>query len=233
MSRKRSDKDFAEEIQMHIAQETSGSSKTKGCTSRRPQPGRDDHSVMSRKHWNGFMKDDGSHGWSMFDETSPTACGDLRQNPGFGAAAIVMLASRHWCDDCHVQRVKSVVLNPLPYANADRLVRIVHNIGGIEQPYFNDGIIATYAEHAQAFESFGVWSPSGQGVTVTGNGDPEEVRALAVSRGLLTTLGVQPEIGRWFSSRDDSPGSTNTVMIGNGYWRQSTAATEASWGGAS
>jgi predicted permease len=116
--------------------------------------------------------------------------------------------------------LKSVVLNPLPYANADGLVRIVHNIGGIEQPYFNDGIIATYADHAQAFESFGVWIPSSQGVTVTGNGDPEEVRALAVSRGLLTTLGVQPEIGRWFSSQDDSPGSTDTVMIGNGYWRQ-------------
>ena len=57
-------------------------------------------------------------------------------------------------------------------------------------------------------------------MTVTGNGDPEEVQALLVSRGLLTTLGTQPEMGRWFSSQDDSPGSANTVMLGNHYWRQ-------------
>jgi predicted permease len=55
---------------------------------------------------------------------------------------------------------------------------------------------------------------------VTGQGDPEELRTLMASRGVLTTLGVQPEIGRWFSTADDTPGAPNTVMLGHGYWQR-------------
>jgi predicted permease len=114
--------------------------------------------------------------------------------------------------------VKAVVISPLPYPDAERLVQIVHNIGGIDQPYFNDAIYLTYAETGEAFESVGVWSPDGQGVTVTGQGEPEEVRALAASRSFFTTLGVQPRTGRWFSAEEDAPGSPLTLMLGEGYW---------------
>ena len=217
---KRSDKDFAAEIQIHIAQETKRLVEDEGldvdeatARSRRSfgnvAQAQERFYERRRIAWVEHVRRDAAHGLR-----------GLRRNPGFGAAAVVMLAVGIGATTAMFSVLKSVLLSPLPYANADRLVRVVHNIGGIEQPYFNDGIIATYTEHSQAFESFGVWVPSGQGVTVTGNGDPEEVRALAVSRGLLTTLGVQPEIGRWFASQDDSPGSTDTVMIGNGYWRQ-------------
>jgi predicted permease len=116
--------------------------------------------------------------------------------------------------------VKRVVIAPLPYPDSGALVRIVHNIGGIEQAYFNDAIITTYIENARAFESLGVWSPSGAGVTITGDGEPEEVRALTASRGFFTTLAVQPQIGRSFSSEEDAPGSADTAMIGAGYWKQ-------------
>src|SRR5687767_963980 len=218
--RKRSDKDFAEEIQTHIAQETKRLVEDEGlhvaeAAARSRRSFGNVTQAQERFHegrriaWVEHIRRDVVHGLR-----------GLHRNPGFGAAAVVMLAVGIGAATAMFSVLKSVLLNPLPYANADRLVRIVHNIGGIEQPYFNDGIVLTYAAHAQAFESFGVWIPSGQGVTVTGNGDPEDVQALAVSRGLLTTLGVQPEIGRWFSSQDDSPGSTDTVIIGNGYWRQ-------------
>jgi predicted permease len=114
--------------------------------------------------------------------------------------------------------VKDVLIDPLPYADSDRLVRIVHDIGGIEQSYFNDAIIMTYDRHAQAFESVGAWVPSAAGVTITGDGEPEEVRALTASRGFFTTLGVQPPMGRWFSAEDDTPGAANVAMLGAGYW---------------
>jgi putative ABC transport system permease protein len=147
----------------------------------------------------------------------------LRTQPGFAAAAIVMLALGIGATTAIFSVVKGVLIDPLPYANSDALVRIVHNIGGIEQSYFNDAIITTYIENTRAFESFGVWSPSATGVTITGNGAPEEVRALTASRGFFTTLGVQPQIGRWFSAEDDAPGSANTAMIGRGYWQQKYA----------
>jgi hypothetical protein len=144
----------------------------------------------------------------------------LRAQPGFAAAAIVMLALGIGATTAIFSVVKNVLIDPLPYPNAGAVVKIVHNIGGIDQPYFNDAIVVTYMQHTRAFESFGVWTPSAGGVTVTGQGEPEEVLALTATRGLLTTLGVQPELGRWFSSEEDAPGAIDTAMIGGGYWRR-------------
>ena len=159
------------------------------------------------------------HGWALGQDLRH-AIRVMRAQPGFAAAAIVMLALGIGSTIAIFSVIKAVLINPLPYPNADALVRIAHNIGGIDQDYFNDAIFLTYAEHAQAFESVGVWSPEGAGVTITGQGEPEEVRALSASRSLFTTLGVQPEVGRWFSVEEGSPGSANTVMLASGYWRR-------------
>jgi len=57
-------------------------------------------------------------------------------------------------------------------------------------------------------------------VNITGTGDPEQVDALNVTGGVLPILGVQPILGRWFSRKDDSPGSPKTVMLSYGYWQR-------------
>ena len=144
----------------------------------------------------------------------------IRAQPGFAAAAILMLGLGIGATTAIFSVVKAVLIDPLPYPNADRLLHIVHNIGGIDQPYFNDGIFLTYRESSEAFESVGAWSPESTAVTITGSGEPEEARALSASRGLLVTLGVQPAIGRWFTAEEDTPGSPNAAMIGAGYWRR-------------
>ncbi len=143
----------------------------------------------------------------------------LRNQRGFAAAAVVTLALGIGATTAIFSVVKGVLINPLPYPNPDALVRIVHSIGGIDQPYFNDAIYATYADNTQTLQDVGVWSP-GETATVTGEGDPEEVRTLTASKGVLTTLGVRPEIGRWFSTADDTPGALNIVMLSNAYWQR-------------
>jgi putative ABC transport system permease protein len=115
--------------------------------------------------------------------------------------------------------VNGVLIKPLPYPESDALVRIVHSIGGIDQPYFSDAIYLAYVDAAQAFEDLGVWSP-GETATITGSGEPEEIRALTASQDLLTTLGVRPEIGRWFSTAEDTPGARDTVILSSAYWRR-------------
>jgi predicted permease len=122
--------------------------------------------------------------------------------------------------------VNSVLINPLPYPNSDALVRVVHSIGGIEQPYFSDAFYVSYADHSQAFQDVGVWIPEAT-ATVTGRGAPEEVRTLPATRSVLTTLGVQPEIGRWLSSAEDAPGAPNTVLLGYGYWQRAFGGDRA------
>ena len=148
----------------------------------------------------------------------------MRARPGVAAAAVVMLALGIGATTAIATIVKRVLIDPLPYPGADRIVKIAHNIGGIDQAYFNDAITLTYERNAQAFESVGVWSPEGTGVTITGEGDPEEVRALTASRGLFTTLGVRPHLGRSFSVEDDTPGAPGTVMLADGYWRRKFGA---------
>jgi predicted permease len=142
-----------------------------------------------------------------------------RKQPGFSAVAVVMLALGIGATTAMFSVVNAVLINPLPYPDSDALVRIVHSIGGIQQAYFDDGIALAYADAKQAFEDVGVWSPEST-ATVTGQGEPEQVRSLTASRGLLTTLAVPPEIGRWFSTAEDAPGSPATVMLSHGYWQR-------------
>ena len=63
----------------------------------------------------------------------------------------------------------------------------------------------TYAEHNRTFQSLGVWVTGP--ANVTGMAEPEQVRTVAVSDGVLQTLGVPPAVGRWLSPADQVPNS--------------------------
>jgi hypothetical protein len=143
----------------------------------------------------------------------------IRTQPGFAGVVIVTTALAIGATTAIFTVVNSVLIRPLPYPGGDELVRIAHNIGGIDQAYFSDEIYLTYQQNTQAFQDLGVWVPAGR-ANITGQGDPEEVRALAVSRGLLTTLGMRPEVGRWFSAEDETPAAPDAVMLGHPYWQR-------------
>lgn len=144
----------------------------------------------------------------------------LKSQPRFAAAAVLMLALGTGSTTAIFTVVNAVLINPLPYPDSDALVSIVHTVDGRDEPFFSDAIFITYRENMRAFEDFGAWTPYANVATVTGRSQPEEVRALTVSRGLLTTLGVRPSVGRTFSETDDAPGSPDTVMLLHGYWHR-------------
>jgi predicted permease len=137
----------------------------------------------------------------------------------FAVAAVLTLAVGIGGTTAIFSVVNGVLIKPLPYQDPDALVRIVHTIGGIRQPYFSDVIFQSYVQHSQVFSDVGVWMPDAT-ATITGQGEPEEVRSLTASRSVLTTLGVPAAFGRWFSAAEDSPGGPNTVMLMHGYWRR-------------
>ncbi len=137
----------------------------------------------------------------------------------FATAAVLTLALGIAGTVTMFSVVHGVLLKPLPYQDPDALVRIVHVIGGIRQPYFSDVVFRAYVDHTQAFSDVGVWVPAST-AAITGQGDPEEVRTLTASRSLLTTLGVPPALGRWFSTAEDAPGGAATVMLTHGYWQR-------------
>src|SRR5262249_45818611 len=60
----------------------------------------------------------------------------------------------------------------------------------------------------------------GNAFTLTGGGDPQQIVALRATSGLLRTLGLEPRIGRNFSTLDDAPGGERVALIGAALWQQ-------------
>jgi hypothetical protein len=67
----------------------------------------------------------------------------------------------------------------------------------------------SYREHNETFAEFGLWHTGA--ASVTGIGEPEQVRTIVVTHDTLPAIGARPAIGRWFSQEDDTPGTTETV----------------------
>src|SRR5688572_4115997 len=141
----------------------------------------------------------------------------LRVQKGVTAAALSMLALGIGATTAIFSVVNAVLIKPLPYADPDALVNIVHNVNGSDLAYFSDVIYLAYADNNQTFDGFGVWSA--RAATVTGSGTPEQVRTLTVSREMLPVLGMQPALGRWFAQEDGAE-ADNSVILTDGFWQR-------------
>jgi putative ABC transport system permease protein len=146
----------------------------------------------------------------------------LGKAPGFTAVALITLALGIGANSAIFSVINGVLIKPLPYPRAADLVGVWHVAPGIAGLDGNincaPAMYFTYGEENRTFQDFGLWSNGG--ASVTGLGDPEQVRALFVTFGTLNALGVQPTVGRWFSRMDDTPGSPDTVMLTYGYWQR-------------
>jgi predicted permease len=153
----------------------------------------------------------------------------IRKSPGFALAVIVTLALGIGATTAVFSVVHAVLIRPLPYPEPERLVGVWHSaqFQGMTSSNvrLSSTMYLTYREHSEAFAEFGLWriGPA----SVTGLGEPEQVRALIVTRGTLPAVGVRPAIGRWFSAGDDTPGTPETVILMHGYWQRRFAANTA------
>ena len=116
--------------------------------------------------------------------------------------------------------ISGVLLKPLPYPDSGRLVGVWQTGAGvgIDKMQASPATYFTYREENRSFEDIGVWQRSS--VSVTGVGEPEQIRAVSVTEGVLPVLGVQPALGRGFTRQDDTPGSPETVILMYGYWQR-------------
>src|SRR6185436_2699475 len=125
-----------------------------------------------------------------------------------------------------------VLLKPLAYPRAEELValrQIAPGATGSSSDGLNlsPSMYVTYAEQNRVFQSLGVWTTTLS--TATGVSEPEQVRVVLISNGVLEALDVPPAAGRWLSAEDQigttrPPPSvfraTTTIMLGYGYWQR-------------
>ena len=146
----------------------------------------------------------------------------LAKNPGFTAIAVLTLALGIGANSSIFSIVNAVLLRPLPYPHADRLV-VVWEKGDDGLP--SNTSYATFVDwraRSRSFEELALASYS-MG-TLTGWGEPEQLPALRVSANFFRTLGVRPALGRDFLAEEDTPATNNAVILTDGLWRRRFSA---------
>jgi predicted permease len=144
----------------------------------------------------------------------------LLKSPWFSLIAIVGLGLGIGANIALFSVVNSVFLRPLPYREADRLVRLssTHPEQNLTRAGFSYPRFLEVQARQQVFSSLAL--SAGNAFTLTGRGDPEQLVGLHAAASLLPTLGLAPALGRNFSPDEDRPGGENVALISHAMWRQ-------------
>jgi putative ABC transport system permease protein len=145
----------------------------------------------------------------------------LRKSPTFAIVAVLTLALGIGANTAIFTVVNALLLRPLPYRDADRLVTVWQDMrerGGPADEWATPGNYADWRSEKTLFEDIAVvtgWRP-----TLIGQGEPEPVAGEQVSHEYFPVLGVVPALGRTFRVEDDVPNAPRVVMISDGLWRR-------------
>jgi predicted permease len=154
---------------------------------------------------------------------------NLLRHPAFTLAAVLTLALGIGATTAIFSVVYGVLIKPLPYPDAHELVSIRHRAPGspVAEQGFSESQYVTYREANRAFEHVGFWTDGGR--TLTGLGDPEQVRVLTATHGVLQALAVQPTLGRWFGDAEHSPGAgaPASVIVSHAFWQRRFGGDES------
>ena len=156
----------------------------------------------------------------MFSDQLRQVLRRLGRAPLFTIITLITLAVGVGANTVIFSVLEGVLLKPLPYPHPEQLIGVWHTAPGVGIPNLNmaPSIYFIDREQSSTFQDIGVYD--GDSLSVTGVGEPEQVRGLDVTDGTLPILGVRPELGRLFTREDDSPGTPDTVLLSYGYWRQ-------------
>ncbi|UCC72548.1 MAG: ABC transporter permease [Gemmatimonadota bacterium] len=143
----------------------------------------------------------------------------MRRSPGITGVAILTIALGIGATTAIFSLVNGILLRPLPYPDAHRLVTIWNTLPGAGIDVFaqSAALHFTYEDQSSTLEAIGLWTAGG--ATVTGIGDARRDWGIWTTHGTLEALGAQPVMGRRFTAADDTPGAPGTVMLSHGYWQ--------------
>jgi len=141
----------------------------------------------------------------------------LRRSPGFAITAIALVALGIGATTAAFSVTDFVLIRPLPFPDADRLVELWETTPGytgmeLSAPNFGD-----WMAESKSFTSAGV--SHSEALTIVTGGEPHRFPGAALSVGVLPTLGVSPVIGRIFTAADDAAGAAGTVLLSDRLWQ--------------
>ena len=142
----------------------------------------------------------------------------LAKNPGFTLIAILTLALGIGANTAIFSAVKSILLNRLPYADADRLVTLWLEDAshGFPRDIYSYARFEDTRRDAKLLSDVAAYSSAN--LILTGTGEPEQLKGTRVSASFFSLMGVNPLLGRGFAQGEDQPGRDQEVVIGYGLW---------------
>jgi predicted permease len=159
----------------------------------------------------------------MFDELGQDlrfALRRLRKSPGFAIVTILTLALGIGANTAVVSLVNATLLRPLPFDDPDRLVFVYEGFqnAGIAKIPNSPPDIADFRRIQRSYESVGAYRVGEYELGGAGT-EPERVDGARVSADLFHVLGIQPAIGRGFTTAEDRPGA-DVVILSDRLWRR-------------
>jgi putative ABC transport system permease protein len=144
----------------------------------------------------------------------------LRRQPGFAAIAILTVALGIGANAAIFSVASGVLLRPLPYPNADRLVMVWMDNARLKlrEDWHSWPEIDDYRKMSTSFEDIAVFNAMAR--TITGSGEPERVIGAHSSPNLFTVLGVQAAKGRTYTEAENTPASNGVIVLSHGFWQR-------------
>ena len=150
----------------------------------------------------------------------------LRRTPGFTLTAILVTALGVGATTAAFTLADYVLVRPLPFPDADRLVKILE--GSVRRAASLRGIRGTnnvapanflsWREMSSSFAAMGAYGFVSS--NLVGSGEPERLDGVSITYDALAMTGVRPALGRSLTMADDQPGAPCSVLISDGFWRR-------------
>lgn len=152
----------------------------------------------------------------------------LRRSPGFTAVAVLTLAVGIGANTALFSVVHAVLVRPLPYEDAERVVRlddVPRDAAADTETRTSYPNFADWRAQARSFQAMAAYD--GWSATLEGAGEPERLDAASVSASFFRVLGVRPALGRFLVDEEDQPGAARSVVLSHGLWRERFGADPA------
>jgi putative ABC transport system permease protein len=141
----------------------------------------------------------------------------LARSCGFTVTAILVAALGIGATTAVFSIADHVLIRPLPFAHADRLVKLWQSQPGYARMETSPPNYDDWKRMSRSFESMGAYTTVS--VNLVGTGEPMRLDGAAVTAELWSTLGVRPALGRVFAVADDVKGAPGTLLLSDRLWR--------------
>ena len=148
----------------------------------------------------------------------------MARRPALSATIVLTLALGIGANTAIFSLVNTVLLRPLPYPEPERLVMVWEQQlerGNAVRPV-RPANFFDWKDRVASFSDI-AWSRDGM-FALTGDGEPESITGYRFSPNMLSVLGVQPALGRGFTTGDDQPGAPRVVLLSDKLWKRRYAA---------